>query len=165
MLATTCCEVAQLMWKLICWIVFWYLGQFTVKDVKPSPDGESVKVKVKVRVNLHGILTVSSASLVLKQDATEQDTNEQDNVAPDAMDTEPQKNEPNEPANQQQEQTESTQENHICNEVRICVCAHIHGQVLMCGSWSANPCPLFLKGLGNSSCGKANVCWKHMKTI
>lgn len=92
-----------------------YIGQFTVKDVKPSPDGESVKLKVKVRVNLHGILTISSASLVLKQDATEQDTNEQDNVAPDAMDTEPQKNEPNEPANQQ-EQTESSQENHIGNE-------------------------------------------------
>jgi len=93
-----------------------YIGQFTVKDVKPSLDGESVKVKVKVRVNLHGILTISSASLVLKQDATEQDTNEQDNVVPDAMDTEPQKNEPNEPANQQQEHTESTQENHIGNE-------------------------------------------------
>lgn len=96
-----------------------------MRDVKPSPDGESVKVKVKVRVNLHGILTVSSASLVVKQDTTEQDTNEQDNVVPDAMDTEPQKNEPNEPANQQQEPKESTQENHIGNEVRIvCMCTH-----------------------------------------
>jgi len=96
-----------------------------VKDVKPSPDGESVKVKVKVRVNLHGILTISSASLVLKQDATEQDTNEQDNAVPDAMDTEPQKNEASEPANQQQEHTESSQENHIGNEVRIvCMCTH-----------------------------------------
>ena len=94
-----------------------------MKDVKPSPDGESVKVKVKVRVNLHGILTISSASLVLKQDATQQDTNEQDNVVPDAMDTEPQKNERYEPANQQQEHTENTQENHIGNEVRIlCMC-------------------------------------------
>ena len=93
-----------------------------MKDVKPSPDGESVKVKVKVRVNLHGILTVSSASLVLKQDATEQDTNEQDSVGPDAMDIEPQKNEP---ANQQQEHTDSTQENHIGNEVRIMyMCTH-----------------------------------------
>ena len=90
-----------------------------MKDVEPSPEGESVKVKVKVRVNLHGILTISSASLVLKQDATEQVTNEQDNVVPDAMDTEPQKNEPNEPANQQQECTECTQENHIGTEVRI----------------------------------------------
>lgn len=90
-----------------------------MKDVKPSPDGESVKVKVKVRVNLHGILTLSSASLVLKQDATEQDTNEQDSAGPDAMETEPQKNEPNEASNQQQEHTESAQENHIGNEVRI----------------------------------------------
>ena len=134
-----------------------------MKDVKPSPDGESVKVKVKVRVNLHGILTISSASLVLKQDATEQEANEQDSMAPDAMDTEPQKNEPNEPANQQQEQTESTQENHIGNEVRICVCAHIHGQVLMCGSSSGNPCPSFLKGLGNGSCGRALICVRNTR--
>lgn len=90
-----------------------------MKDIKPSVDGESVKVKVKVRVNLHGILTISSASLVLKQDATEQDSNEQDSVGHDAMDTEPQKNESNELTNQQQEHTENSQENHIGNEVRI----------------------------------------------
>jgi hypothetical protein len=89
-----------------------------VKDVKPSSDGESLKVKVKVRVNLHGILTVSSASLVLKQDALEQDSNEQDNVGPEAMETEPQKNESNGSANEQQGQAENSQENHVGNEVR-----------------------------------------------
>lgn len=93
-----------------------YIGQFVVKDVKPSPEGESVKVKVKVRVNLHGILMISSASLVLKQDASEQDTNEQENVGPEAMETEAQKNEANGSANQQQGQTENSQENHIGNE-------------------------------------------------
>jgi hypothetical protein len=89
-----------------------------VKDVKPSPEGESVKVKVKVRVNLHGILTISSASLVLKQDASEQDTNEQGSVGPEAMETEAQRNEVNGSANQQQAQTENAQANHIGNEVR-----------------------------------------------
>lgn len=33
----------------------------------PQPDGESSKVKVKVRVNVHGIFSVSSASLIEKQ--------------------------------------------------------------------------------------------------
>lgn len=92
-----------------------YIGQFIVKDVKPSADGESLKVKVKVRVNLHGILTISSATLVLKQDASEQDLNEQENTGSDAMETEPQKNEANGTTNQQG-QTENSQENHIGNE-------------------------------------------------
>ncbi|KAJ4437376.1 hypothetical protein ANN_17519 [Periplaneta americana] len=92
-----------------------YIGQFIVKDVKPSADGESLKVKVKVRVNLHGILTISSATLVLKQDASEQDLNEQDNTGSEAMETEPQKNEANGTTNQQG-QTENSQENHIGNE-------------------------------------------------
>lgn len=30
----------------------------------PQPSGESSKVKVKVRVNVHGVFSVSSASLV-----------------------------------------------------------------------------------------------------
>lgn len=30
----------------------------------PQPSGESAKVKVKVRVNVHGVFSVSSASLV-----------------------------------------------------------------------------------------------------
>jgi hypothetical protein len=102
-----------------------YLGQFIVKDVKPSQEGESVKVKVKVRMNIHGILTISSASLVLKQDASEQDTNEPENIGSDAMETETQKNEANGSANEQQGQTDNSQENHIGNEVRImCMCTH-----------------------------------------
>lgn len=104
-----------------------------MKDVKPSPEGESVKVKVKVRVNLHGILTISSASLVLKQDASEQDTNEQDGVGPEAMDTEAQKNEVNGSANQQQGQTENSQANHIGNEVRnMNMCTFLHRGWEMC---------------------------------
>ncbi|KAG8439214.1 hypothetical protein GDO86_005439 [Hymenochirus boettgeri] len=40
------------------------LGQFDVQKVVSQADGSSSKVKVKVRVNIHGIFSVSSASLV-----------------------------------------------------------------------------------------------------
>ncbi|MEE6511086.1 hypothetical protein FKM82_017393, partial [Ascaphus truei] len=40
------------------------LGQFHVQKVVSQADGSSSKVKVKVRVNIHGIFSVSSASLV-----------------------------------------------------------------------------------------------------
>lgn len=39
-------------------------AQFSVQKVTPQSDGSSSKVKVKVRVNVHGIFSVSSASLV-----------------------------------------------------------------------------------------------------
>lgn len=41
-----------------------HLAQFLVQKVIPQKDGSSSKVKVKVRVNIHGIFSVSSASLV-----------------------------------------------------------------------------------------------------
>ncbi|KAL4631230.1 heat shock 70 kDa protein 4-like [Arapaima gigas] len=40
------------------------IGQYVIKKVVPQASGESSKVKVKVRVNIHGIFSVSSASLV-----------------------------------------------------------------------------------------------------
>ncbi|XP_017276914.1 heat shock 70 kDa protein 4a [Kryptolebias marmoratus] len=40
------------------------IGQFLVQNVVPQVSGESTKVKVKVRVNVHGVFSVSSASLV-----------------------------------------------------------------------------------------------------
>uniref|UniRef100_T1E692 Heat shock 70 kDa protein 4 n=1 Tax=Crotalus horridus TaxID=35024 RepID=T1E692_CROHD len=40
------------------------IAQFLVQKVIPQKDGSSSKVKVKVRVNIHGIFSVSSASLV-----------------------------------------------------------------------------------------------------
>uniref|UniRef100_A0A8C7XEU1 Heat shock protein 4 like n=1 Tax=Oryzias sinensis TaxID=183150 RepID=A0A8C7XEU1_9TELE len=43
------------------------IGCFSVQNVVPQPDGDSSKVKVKVRVNIHGIFSVSSASLIEKQ--------------------------------------------------------------------------------------------------
>nr|XP_020446687.1 heat shock 70 kDa protein 4L isoform X2 [Monopterus albus] len=43
------------------------IGCFSVQNVIAQPDGDSSKVKVKVRVNVHGIFSVSSASLIEKQ--------------------------------------------------------------------------------------------------
>uniref|UniRef100_A0A8B9KPF6 Heat shock protein family A (Hsp70) member 4 n=1 Tax=Astyanax mexicanus TaxID=7994 RepID=A0A8B9KPF6_ASTMX len=40
------------------------IGQFQIQKVVPQASGESAKVKVKVRVNVHGVFSVSSASLV-----------------------------------------------------------------------------------------------------
>lgn len=40
------------------------LGTFLVNKVVPSSEGDSAKVKVKVRVNLHGIFSVVSASMI-----------------------------------------------------------------------------------------------------
>uniref|UniRef100_R4GCT0 Heat shock protein family A (Hsp70) member 4 n=1 Tax=Anolis carolinensis TaxID=28377 RepID=R4GCT0_ANOCA len=40
------------------------IAQFLIQKVIPQADGSSSKVKVKVRVNIHGIFSVSSASLV-----------------------------------------------------------------------------------------------------
>uniref|UniRef100_A0A8B9K690 Heat shock 70 kDa protein 4-like n=1 Tax=Astyanax mexicanus TaxID=7994 RepID=A0A8B9K690_ASTMX len=40
------------------------IGQYMIQKVVPQATGESSKVKVKVRINIHGIFSVSSASLV-----------------------------------------------------------------------------------------------------
>uniref|UniRef100_A0A667XU49 Heat shock protein 4a n=1 Tax=Myripristis murdjan TaxID=586833 RepID=A0A667XU49_9TELE len=40
------------------------IGQFVIQNVVPQASGESSKVKVKVRINVHGVFSVSSASLV-----------------------------------------------------------------------------------------------------
>lgn len=47
------------------------IGQFVIQKVVPQASGESSKVKVKVRVNIHGIFSVSSASLVEVQKTEE----------------------------------------------------------------------------------------------
>ncbi|CAL7936427.1 unnamed protein product [Xylocopa violacea] len=55
-----------------------HIGVFTIKNVKPTLEGELSKVKVKVRINLNGILTVASASLVEKRELTQQEKEEED---------------------------------------------------------------------------------------
>lgn len=52
-----------------------------MKDVRPSADGKPQKIKVKARINLHGIMTITSASLLeAKESAEESPENEKMNV-------------------------------------------------------------------------------------
>ena len=56
---------------------FLHLGSFLIDKVVPQANGESSKVKVKVRVNIHGIFTTSSASLVEKTETPEEEAKEE----------------------------------------------------------------------------------------
>ncbi|GAB1597837.1 heat shock 70 kDa protein 4-like [Argonauta hians] len=47
-----------------------FIGSFKIKDVVPQANGEKSKLKIKLRVNIHGIFTVASASLVEKIEET-----------------------------------------------------------------------------------------------
>ncbi|XP_044769142.1 heat shock protein 105 kDa isoform X2 [Neomonachus schauinslandi] len=47
------------------------IGRFIVQNVSAQKDGEKSRVKVKVRVNTHGIFTISTASMVEKIPAEE----------------------------------------------------------------------------------------------
>lgn len=49
------------------------IGRFTILKVVPQSDGSSSRVKVKVRVNIHGVFSVSSASLVEVQKCEDAD--------------------------------------------------------------------------------------------
>ncbi|KAI4493155.1 hypothetical protein M0802_009572 [Mischocyttarus mexicanus] len=57
-----------------------FVGVFSIKNVKPTQEGEVSKVKVKVRINLNGILTVASASLVEKREPTQQEKEEEEKL-------------------------------------------------------------------------------------
>ncbi|KAM7354797.1 heat shock protein 70Cb isoform 2-T3 [Cochliomyia hominivorax] len=50
------------------------IGRWTIRDVKPNDKGEYSEVKVKVRINHHGIVLISSASLVDKKELEEPQT-------------------------------------------------------------------------------------------
>lgn len=58
--------------------IIFSIGVFVIKNVKPTPEGESSKVKVKVRVNLNGLLTVASAALIEKRELTQQEKEEEE---------------------------------------------------------------------------------------
>nr|XP_032512201.1 heat shock 70 kDa protein 4 isoform X1 [Danaus plexippus plexippus] len=62
------------------------IGQWNIKDVQPTAEGESQKVKLKVRVNIHGIITVASASLLeKKQDSAQNENVEMENANENAQ--------------------------------------------------------------------------------
>lgn len=48
-----------------------FIGAFHVKDIKPNANGDPQEVKIKVRINQNGILLVSSATMVEKQESEE----------------------------------------------------------------------------------------------
>ncbi|XP_017767886.1 PREDICTED: heat shock 70 kDa protein 4 [Nicrophorus vespilloides] len=77
-----------------------YIGTWVVKDVKPSAEGKSQKIKVKVRVNIHGIMTVSSASLIESKEESME--TEPSPTAPEAQ------KQAGEPQDTQESQTETT---------------------------------------------------------
>ncbi|CAO3592586.1 unnamed protein product [Absidia cylindrospora] len=52
-----------------------WLGQYTIKDVKPASNGEPAQIKVKVRLNIHGIMSVESAHTVEEKMVEEEVTN------------------------------------------------------------------------------------------
>uniref|UniRef100_A0A9J7Z577 Heat shock protein 4b n=1 Tax=Cyprinus carpio carpio TaxID=630221 RepID=A0A9J7Z577_CYPCA len=70
------------------------IGQYVIQKVIPQASGESSKVKVKVRVNIHGIFSVSSASLVEVQKSEEEE---------ESMDTEQSTEKDNEVLQQSEE--------------------------------------------------------------
>jgi len=48
-----------------------FAGKFLIKNVAPTKDDEASKIKVKVRINMHGIFSVTQASMVEKVQTTE----------------------------------------------------------------------------------------------
>ncbi|XP_044256053.1 heat shock 70 kDa protein 4 isoform X1 [Tribolium madens] len=53
-----------------------HIGTWIVKEIRPNAEGKPQKVKVKVRINLHGIMTVSSASLFEAKESSEAENDE-----------------------------------------------------------------------------------------
>lgn len=53
-----------------------------MNDVKPAPTGDAQEVKVKVRINHNGILLVSSAQMIEKKEAVEEQNGENEPLSP-----------------------------------------------------------------------------------
>ncbi|XP_047545505.1 heat shock 70 kDa protein 4L isoform X4 [Vanessa atalanta] len=82
-----------------------FIGQWNIRDVQATAEGESQKVKLKVRVNIHGIVTVASASLVeKKQDSSQNENVEMENSNENAQGTQDAPMETNGGSQEQQQQ-------------------------------------------------------------
>ncbi|KAK5643268.1 hypothetical protein RI129_007113 [Pyrocoelia pectoralis] len=82
------------------------IGMWTVRDIQPTPDGKSQKVKVKARVNLHGIMNISSASLIENKESPEPEAAEEQTEKNNESNEAPQ----NETSNGQPEEGEEKKE-------------------------------------------------------
>lgn len=94
-----------------------YIGQFTVRDVKPTADGASQKVKVKARINLHGIFSINSATLLEKAEL-------QDEPAPPS---EPMESSENEPQPTESEDKKEEKKKSITKTIDLRIEAVTHG--------------------------------------
>ncbi|KAJ8962992.1 hypothetical protein NQ314_005631 [Rhamnusium bicolor] len=74
------------------------IGTWVIKDIRPNAEGKPQKVKVKVRINIHGIMTISSASMYEAKESTEPETPEEQQ-----QQKEPQLNQQNSTEQQQNE--------------------------------------------------------------
>ncbi len=45
-----------------------FVGQYTIEQIQPQPDGKPTKIKVKVRLNRNGIFDVTQAFIVDQTD-------------------------------------------------------------------------------------------------
>jgi len=76
-----------------------WIARYTIKNVKPTDDGDLSVVKVKARMNVHGVLNVEQAYIVAEEEVEEpikeekkdvkKEPAKKDNKDPDAMDAEP----------------------------------------------------------------------------
>lgn len=94
-------------------LMLFLAARYVVKDVKPTPKGDTQKVKVKVRVNLNGMFTVSGAQLTEKRDATEQEQAEAEQKESEAKQQELQ----NKDGNAQQEPMDTTETSDTTSEL------------------------------------------------
>ena len=88
-----------------------------MKDIKPSADGKGQKVKVKARVNIHGIFTISSASLIESKENSEVETMDEDKVENEPNGVEQQQSSTPSQQQQQQEKPPNAEANSTAPEV------------------------------------------------
>ncbi|XP_045459661.1 97 kDa heat shock protein [Melitaea cinxia] len=94
-----------------------FIGQWNIRDVQPTAEGESQKVKLKVRVNIHGIITVASASLVeKKQDSSQNENVEMENSNDNTQGSQDAPMETNGGTQEQQQQQQNGPENQEVRE-------------------------------------------------
>ncbi|XP_014280439.1 heat shock 70 kDa protein 4 [Halyomorpha halys] len=113
-----------------------FIGQFTIKDVKPTSEGESAKIKVKARINLHGIVSIVGASLVEKREAEvgdEDSSMDVDSNNHNKDDQQPQENgqadqmEESEKGNEKPDKKEGKKKKQITKTIDLPIDAITHG--------------------------------------
>lgn len=98
--------------------LFLTIGQWHIKDVMPTAEGESQKVKLKVRVNINGLITVASASLVeKKQDGSQSENIEMENGTESAQSQEATMDTSGGSQEQQQQQQNGPEAQEVRDEV------------------------------------------------